>query len=631
MHHLAVVLAALAPALDIERVTTGPLGGNEGTYTELLVSSDDGRRAIFETYEAMTPDDVHSVFDFYAREGSITTLQTRFGGSPPTYHERFFGASADARRIVFNANGRWTPDDADAVSDVYTAAGGVVERISLGPGTGNHPDFEAFAAGMSRDGRRVLFETAENLTADDTDYRRTDVFLRAGGSTVKLSAGNDWFDATHVGHSADVRVVVYETAERLTPDDTDDRSDLYRRSAGTVKVTPGKGPYGARFHGISKDGAAVVFSTQEALTADDTDQRGDVYRWRAGRVRRISTGPLGGNSNDAAVGADDDSGIPSGWVQLVADDGERIAFWTSERLTRDDTDQWPDAYAWTPAGVQRVSTGPSGGNGVGTAMVVGGSRDARRVVFGTGERITPDDRDDHYDLFLRARGVTRRVTTGPAGGNGAHGVTCLVPPVDPWCPSVPFVSADGSAIFFTTDERLVREDVDDAIDVYRRAGEDTILLSPARPGQPSEDAWFVDAAEDGSIAYVQTEERLTADDRNERADGYRVRLPLPLVTARPRALRLARGATRLARRGRGIPFVLPRAGTLEVRVTRMRSGRAVRVLRVRLRARAGRQVLRLGSRRRGGTRIRPGRHRLVLATGDGPPARLTVRLRPSAR
>jgi hypothetical protein len=178
---------------------------------------------------------------------------------------------------------------------------------------------------------------------------------------------------------------------------------------------------------------------------------------------------------------------------------------------------------------------------------------------------------------------------------------------------------------------LVREDRDDAIDVYRRAGGETILLSPARRGQPSEDVWFVDAAEDGSIAYVETEERLTVDDRNERADGYRVRLPLPLVTARPRGLRLARGATRLVRRGQGIPLVLPRAGTLEVRVARMRSRRAVPVGRVRLRARAGRQVLRLGSRLRGGARIRPGRHRLTLATGDGPPGRLTLRLRRPAR
>jgi hypothetical protein len=532
---------------------------------------------------------------------------------------------------VFDAMGRWTQDDTDAASDVYTASGGVVERISLGPGTGNDPGFQAFAAGISSDGRRVLFETSENLTADDTDYRRTDVFLRVGGTTTKLSAGNEWEHATHVGHSADARVVVYETVERLAPDDTDDWSDLYLRSArGTVKVTPGSGPFNARFHGISKDGATVVFSTQEALTADDTDQRGDVYRWRGGAVRRVSTGPLGGNAGNTAVGEDNDSGIPRGLVQLVAEDGKRIAFTTEERLTRDDTDQWEDAYAWTPAGVERVSTGPSGGNGVGTAWVVGGSRDGRSLVFGTEERITPDDRDDQYDLFLRADGATRRVTTGPAGGNGPHGVACLVRP-DTWCSEGAFVSADGSATFFTTDERLVREDRDDAVDVYRRAGGETILLSPARRGQPSEDVWFVDAAEDGSIAYVQTEERLTTDDRNERNDGYRVRLPLPLVTARPHALRLAPGATRLTRRGPGIPFVMPRAGTLEVRVARMRSRGAVRVGRVRLRARAGRQVLRLGSRLRGGARIRPGRHRLTLATGDGPPARLTLRLRRPAR
>jgi hypothetical protein len=566
------------------------------------------------------------VFDFYAREGSTTSLETRFGGPPPTYHEDFFAASADARRIVFNANGRWTPDDTDDASDVYTASDGVVERISRGPGTGNHSDFQAYTAGMSQDGRRVLFETAENLTPDDTDYRRTDVFLRAGGTTAKLSAGNELFDATHVGHSVDAGVVVYETGERLTPDDTDDRGDLYLRSAGgTVKVTPGNGPHNARFHGISDDGAVVVFSTQEALTADDTDQRGDAYRWRGGAVRRISTGPRGGNANDAAVGEDDDGSILSGWVHLVADDGKRIVFWTSERLTRDDTDPWPDSYAWTAAGVERVSTGPSGGNGEGTAMVAGGSRDAARVVFGTSERITPDDRDDRYDLFERAGGVTRRVSTGPSGGNGPHDIACLVP--RELCPRVTFVSADGSAIFFATYERLVREDRDDAIDVYRRAGGETILLSPARRGQPSEDVHFVDAAEDGSIAYVQTEERLTADDTNERADGYRVRLPVPLVAARPRALRLARGATRLTRRGPGVPIVLRRAGKLEVRIARLRFGRAVRVGRVRLRARAGRHVLRVGTRLPGDARLRPGRHRLTLASGDGPPARLAVRLR----
>lgn len=128
----------------------------------------------------MTRDDVHSVFDFYAREGSTTSLQTRFGGSPPTHHEAFFGASADARRIVFDANGRWTPDDTDTASDVYTASEGIVERISLGPGTGNHPDFQAFAAGISDDGGRVLFETRPAACRAGRHVLRVGTRLRGG-------------------------------------------------------------------------------------------------------------------------------------------------------------------------------------------------------------------------------------------------------------------------------------------------------------------------------------------------------------------------------------------------------------------------------------------------------------------
>ena len=61
----------LAPAFELERVTTGPSGGNQDTYTELVLSSADGERAVFATYEALTPDDLHSVFDFYERDGSM--------------------------------------------------------------------------------------------------------------------------------------------------------------------------------------------------------------------------------------------------------------------------------------------------------------------------------------------------------------------------------------------------------------------------------------------------------------------------------------------------------------------------------------------------------------------------------
>ena len=44
---LAAPAAARADGLGLERVTTGPSGGNADVFTEMLVSSADGTRAVF--------------------------------------------------------------------------------------------------------------------------------------------------------------------------------------------------------------------------------------------------------------------------------------------------------------------------------------------------------------------------------------------------------------------------------------------------------------------------------------------------------------------------------------------------------------------------------------------------------
>ena len=45
------------------RVTTGPSGGNADLFTEMLVTSADGSRALFVSDAAMTPDDTRPGFD----------------------------------------------------------------------------------------------------------------------------------------------------------------------------------------------------------------------------------------------------------------------------------------------------------------------------------------------------------------------------------------------------------------------------------------------------------------------------------------------------------------------------------------------------------------------------------------
>jgi hypothetical protein len=709
------VLALCAPAaargdeLGLERVTTGPSGGNADVFTEMLVSSADGMRALFVSDEALTPDDHRVGFDYYERVGQTTRLLGQdIGDQDPRIGMGFFGASADATRIVFSGGGHWTEEDTDDIftADVYTAKDGLVEWVSRGTQGGNENSFSAEPTAMSGDGNRIVFETSENLTADDTDYKTRDVYLREGGVTTRLSTGpaggnGDGYDAEVVGQSDDARRIVIRTPERLTASDTDSRFDLYVRGGGqTVKVSPGNGPYDAVFSAVSSDGGAFVFTTQERLTADDTDTRADAYRAVGGAVARVSTGPVGGNSPDHPVGWEPNAF--GGDVQFASDDGSRVVFGTFERLTADDTDHQTDAYLWTPAGVQKVTAGngEQGGGWELGASVVGGSPDASHLVFLTRERLGGGDTDTHHDLYEWAAGTIRRVTTGPSGGNAPTEVYCPEIIYDEYCGSVRYVSEDGARIFFETDEKLVAADTDDEVDVYQRAGGVTTLLSPARPGrQPvwgetDKDVFFVDASLDGSIAYLQSEEQLTADDTNLRPDGVRVHPPAPGVivaglggrdpggaappaggepavaapaagpaggaaetpsaarvrlASRPSSLRLARGKTRLAARGRGLALRLVRTRRLIVGAERIVRGRRdgatcrkpTRALRharpcrrpvtaarpLRLKATRARAVLRLGRRS-----LRPGRHRITITPLDaegraGAPVRITLRLK----
>ena len=169
---------------------------------------------------------------------------------------KFAAVSADGGTVVFTTQERLTADDTDSRADAYRVAAGNLARVSTGPRGGNSPDHpvgdEPNAIGgqvlfMSDDGTRVVFNTYEPLTADDTDHQ-SDSYL--------------W-----------------------TP-------------AGVQKVTPGNGEHSAggwelvaNVVGGSPDGSHLVFLTPEALTADDTDSRIDLYEWAGGAIRHVTTGP----------------------------------------------------------------------------------------------------------------------------------------------------------------------------------------------------------------------------------------------------------------------------------------------------------------------------------------------------
>ena len=168
--------------------------------------------------------------------------------------------------------------DSDMRVDVYERSGGQTTLISTSPDGGNG-EFDAGFSRVSADGARVLFSTAESLVGADTDTQ-IDLYERSGGQTTLISTGPDGgngeFDASPNGVSADGARVLFSTAESLVSADTDTRIDVYERSGGQttlISIGPngGNGPFNASFEGVSTDGASVLFETYEPLVSADTD------------------------------------------------------------------------------------------------------------------------------------------------------------------------------------------------------------------------------------------------------------------------------------------------------------------------------------------------------------------------
>jgi hypothetical protein len=156
-----------------------------------------------------------------------------------------------------------------------------------------------------------------------------------------------------------------------------------------------------------------------------------------------------------------------------------------------------------------VSTGPAGGNGALDAFLVAASSDGTRAILSTEESLTSGDTDAKVDLYEHFNGVTTLLSTGSAGGNGAHDVV------------FGGISASATSVFFETKEQLVAADTDSAYDVYKRsAGTTTLVTSGAINGNGGHDAFFRGNSENGAEVFFETTEQLAAADTDSQLDVY---------------------------------------------------------------------------------------------------------------
>jgi hypothetical protein len=172
-----------------------------------LQETPDGSRALFVTDAQLVPDDTDTQLDAYlydAGDESLTRISTGPSGgngayavgitgpSPLNQHEfesgdlrPYYAIDDSGERTFFTTEESLVPEDTNAKADVYEYWHGAVGLVSPG-----YEPYKSDFAGISRDGRSVMFATNSTLVPSDRDGGARDLYsARLGGGFPEEAQG----------------------------------------------------------------------------------------------------------------------------------------------------------------------------------------------------------------------------------------------------------------------------------------------------------------------------------------------------------------------------------------------------------------------------------------------------------
>ena len=381
-------------------------------------STTDADHVWFRTTKALAADDTDFAFDVYEYDATTDELRmesVKSSGSNGSSDADCGGHSADGQQTFFSTRDRMTSDDTDSVEDVYRHTASGTELITPGTVEGVR------ALSTSDDGEHVIFESTEQLDADDEDAQK-DVYERTGGAYVLVSQGpnsfNGDFRSDFQRASADGTRIFFTTSDHPVASDTDDTDDIFVRMNGTTRIVshgPAGGDAGIPIvvERANRAGTRLYFRTGESLTADDHDFSSDSYVWEDGTLSRVSV----------AAAHDDDIGYDAG-LAGATEDGRRVFFTSLQSMDDADTDTIPsvapdgydDIYEYAFGQSNFLSTGPNPDPGPSVdAFFRGFSDDGEKVWFDTTERLTADDTDELGDVYESRVNHSPVVEAAPSG------------------------------------------------------------------------------------------------------------------------------------------------------------------------------------------------------------------------
>jgi hypothetical protein len=304
----------------------------------------------------------------------------------------FQGAAADGSRVYFTSTQpNEVPGSTDETNNLYLArldAAGLAEkvRVSAGDSSGEGARVQGVTR-ISDDGTHVFFVAQGVLTATPGP----------GGATPLSGADNLYaYDAT----TATLRfVAVLPSSESALWGDDNHRA---------AQATP--------------DGRFLIFDTAARLTADDTDTAVDVYLYdsQLGTLVRVSKGHGGvdanGNNNafDATINTSQfDNGSHASTNQRTANislsgpagramsaDGSFVFFTSSEALQSTDVNSAPDVYEYHEGVVSLITDGHDPETGEPQAnMFLATSSSGRDVFFQTTSVLDPAGGDGAVSIY----------------------------------------------------------------------------------------------------------------------------------------------------------------------------------------------------------------------------------------
>ncbi len=476
-------------------VSTGPVGGNDAYDVSFAGASSSGFRVFFMTDEALVAEDEDLSADVYVRNLNTGATVLVSAADPlcsvpkcgnAAHPISFDSASSDGTRVVFSTAEALNDEDQDSAEDVYVRdlQGGETTLVSEAASSCSAPNCgdgatPASFEDASADALTIAFSSGEALSDEDVDPDE-DIYVRdvQGGDTDLVSLAGNCPSPLGPGEctpifeeiSGDGSHVFFETGEQVAPgQDTDSRQDVYGWSGAapillSTRAGGGNGGFDATYQGTSADGSVAFFETDEPLSALDTDTVKDVYRRSGIETVLVSTGPTDANPGSPAS------------FEKTAPDGSTVAFTSEQPLTDGDLDSSRDVYvrdvgtdSTTLISVAEVGCTGTCGTDEEDASFAGASGDVSAVFFETAESLVAADTDASDDVYERAAGDTKLVSTGPMSKNGISN------------PHLEDVSVDAVHAFFITEEKLTPDDPDGETDVYDRSKGETLLVSARNP------------------------------------------------------------------------------------------------------------------------------------------------------